>query len=235
MTRNVGDRHTHYARLPRIVGRLAVAAVFVTIWFLLAGRVAWPEAWALLTLFLIFVVTLTWRLAHTDPALLRERSQPPDKAEPWDRRVMRVYAGLLFIVMVVVALDSGRFRWSVVPPWVQAFGWVLIVACGAVVWHVSTTNAYLSRYARIQDDRGHTVVRHGLYASVRHPMYLGIILLFCGLPVALGSWYAYPPSMAIVCLFVYRTSREDRMLHEGLTGYADYAQDVRYRLVPGIW
>ena len=82
MTRNVGDRHTHYARLPRIVGRLAVAAVFVTIWFLLAGRVAWPEAWALLTLFLIFVVTLTWRLARTDPALLRERSQPPDKAEP---------------------------------------------------------------------------------------------------------------------------------------------------------
>ena len=64
-------------------------------------------------------------------------------------------------------------------------------------------------------------------------MYLGIVLLFCGLPLALGSWYSYIPSMVIVCLFVYRTGRKDRMLHEGLAGYADYAQDVHYRLVPG--
>ena len=209
--------------------------MFVAAWFLLAGRVAWPEAWALLTVFLIFALTLIWWLARTDPALLRERSQPPDKAEPWDKRVMRLYAGLLLILMVIVALDSGRYRWSVVPLWAQSIGWFLVVVCGLVVWHVSTTNAYLSRYARIQDDRGQVVVRDGLYAYVRHPMYLGIILLFCGLPVALGSWYSYPLSAAIVGLFVYRTRREDRMLRDGLAGYADYAQDVRYRLVPGVW
>ena len=78
-------------------------------------------------------------------------------------------------------------------------------------------------------------MRDGAYAHLRHPMYLGIILLFCGLPLVLASWWSYVPSMVIVCLFVYRTSREDRMLHEGLAGYADYAQDVRYRLVPGLW
>ena len=78
-------------------------------------------------------------------------------------------------------------------------------------------------------------MRDGLYGHMRHPMYLGIILLFCGLPLVLGSWYSYVPSMVIVGLFVYRTRREDRMLHEGLAGYADYAQGVRYRLVPGIW
>ena len=220
---------------PRILSRLAGLAVFIAAWFWVAGRVAWPQAWAFLTVFLISVLTLTWRLARTDPALLRERSQPPDKAEPWDRIVMRLYAVLLLVLMVIVALDSGRFRWSVVPPWAQSIGWVLLVICGAVVWHVSTRNAYLSRYARIQDDRGQVVVRDGLYGRVRHPMYLGIILLFCGLPLVLGSWCSYIPSMVIVCLFVYRTRREDRMLQEGLAGYADYAQDVRYRLVPGIW
>ena len=221
--------------LPRILSRLAGVALFFTAWFWVAGRVAWPQAWAFLAVFLIGALTLTWRLARTDPALLRERSQPPDKAEPWDRIVMRLYAVLLLVLMVIVALDSSRFRWSVVPPWAQSIGWVLFVVCGALIWHVSTRNAYLSRYARIQDDRGQVVVRDGLYGHVHHPMYLGIILLFCGLPLVLGSWYSYLPSMVIVCLFVYRTRREDRMLQEGLAGYADYAQDVRYRLVPGLW
>ena len=220
---------------PRILSRLAAVAVFFAAWFLVAGRVTWPQAWVFLLVFLISVSTLTWRLSRTDPALLRERSQPPDKAEPWDRLVMRIYAALLLVLMVIVALDGGRFRWSVVPPWAQSIGWVLLAICGTVIWHVTTKNPYLSRYARIQDDRGHTVVRDGLYGHMRHPMYLGIILLFCGLPLVLGSWYSYIPSMVIVGLFVYRTRREDRMLHEGLAGYADYAQDVRYRLVPGIW
>ena len=66
-------------------------------------------------------------------------------------------------------------------------------------------------------------------------MYLGIILLYSGLPLVLGSWWAYIPSAVIACLFVYRMRREDRMLQDGLAGYAAYAQDVRYRLVPGIW
>ena len=221
--------------LPRILSRLASLAVVFAAWFWIAGRVAWPQAWAFLSAFLISALTLTWRLARTDPALLRERSQPPDKAEPWDRVVMRLYAALLAVLMVVVALDGGRFRWSVVPPWAQSVGWILFVLSGAIVWHVSTANAYLARYARIQDDRGQVVVRAGLYGHVRHPMYLGIILLFCGLPMALGSWFSYIPSLGIVCLFVYRTLREDRMLQAGLAGYGDYAQDVRYRLVPGIW
>ena len=133
---------------------------------------------------------------------------------------MRLYAVLLLVLMVAVALDSGRFRWSLVPPWAQSIGWVLFVVCGAVIWHVSTRNACLSRYARIQDDRGQVVVRDGLCGRVRYPMYLGIIQLFCGLPLVLSSWYSYIPSMVIVCLFVYRTRREDRMLQKGLAGYA---------------
>ena len=102
-----------------------------------------------------------------------------------------VISPLSVVLMAIVALDGGRFRWSVVPLWAQLVGWILVVGCGFVVCHVSITNRYLSRYARIQEDRGQVVVRDGLYAYVRHPMYLGIVLLFCGLPVVLGSWYSY--------------------------------------------
>ncbi len=222
--------------LSRILSRLAIALVCFASWFGVAGRIGWPQGWMFLTVFLGFTVTFSWHLAHTDPALFHERvSQSSDIAESWDRTVMRLYLVLVLVLMVVAALDSGRFRWSVVPPWAQLIGWILSVMCGIVVWHVSTKNTYLSRYARIQNDRAQVVVRDGLYSHVRHPMYLSMILLFCGLPLVFGSWYSYMPSLAIVSLVIYRTHREDQMLQEGLAGYTDYARDVRYRLVPGLW
>jgi protein-S-isoprenylcysteine O-methyltransferase Ste14 len=96
-------------------------------------------------------------------------------------------------------------------------------------------NAYLSSWARIQEDRGQVVVTEGLYATVRHPMYLGIAIGFAGIPLALGSWWALIPGLMIVGLFVYRTAREDRMLRQKLPGYEEYAAKVRHRLLPGIW
>ena len=97
------------------------------------------------------------------------------------------------------------------------------------------TNAYLSSWARLQQDRGQIVIQDGLYRYVRHPMYLGIILGYIGVPLVLGSWWAMVPSAVIVGMFVYRTCREDQMLIEGLQGYAEYTERVRYRLLPGIW
>ena len=97
------------------------------------------------------------------------------------------------------------------------------------------TNTYLSRVARIQEDRGQVVVMAGPYKYVRHPMYIGIILLFLSIPLALGSWWALIPGVGIGILFVIRTAKEDQMLRSELSGYADYSNRVRYRLVPGIW
>jgi protein-S-isoprenylcysteine O-methyltransferase Ste14 len=96
-------------------------------------------------------------------------------------------------------------------------------------------NAYLSSWARLQEDREQVVVQTGAYRYIRHPMYLGIIVAFLGIPFALASWWAMIPGIVIIGLFVYRTHREDLMLIHGLNGYADYAERVRYRLLPGIW
>jgi protein-S-isoprenylcysteine O-methyltransferase Ste14 len=98
-----------------------------------------------------------------------------------------------------------------------------------------TTNTFLSRQARIQDERHQVVVTSGPYRYLRHPMYLGILVLFLCLAPALGSWYALIPGLAIDVLFVVRTVKEDQMLREELPGYEDYAQRVRFRLVPGLW
>jgi protein-S-isoprenylcysteine O-methyltransferase Ste14 len=137
--------------------------------------------------------------------------------------------------MVVSGLDAGRYRWSSVPRVVEVSAWLVMAVATAFVFWTVVSNTYLSRMARIQDDRNQTVVSSGPYRFVRHPMYLGIIILMVCLPLALGSRWALIPAALIGLLFVVRTINEDRMLIEELPGYRDYARAVRYRILPGIW
>jgi protein-S-isoprenylcysteine O-methyltransferase Ste14 len=221
--------------LPRILTGASGLVVFALLWFGLAGRLTWLQGWAFLVTFTAYSGVLAWQLSRRNPDLLRERNQPASRAEPWDRVLMRMYGIALVILLLLSALDGGRYHWSSVPLAVQLIGWFLLVAAGLIVWHVMMTNTYLSSWARLQGDRGQVVIEEGAYQCMRHPMYLGIIIAFLGIPFALGSWWAAIPSLIIVGLFGYRTYREDRMLMNGLVGYAEYAERVRHRLLPGVW
>ena len=223
------------AILPRIVTGVIGLVAFALLWFGVAGRLTWWQGWAFLLISTAYVSILTWRLSKVNPELVLERNQPAEKAEPWDRVVMGIYTATLLILMIVAALDGGRYHWSSVPLGIQLVGWLFLAFTCLMIWHVMMTNAYLSSWARIQEDREQVVVQEGAYRYIRHPMYLGIIVAFLGIPLALGSWWAVLPSMVIVVLFVYRIFREDLMLIRGLAGYAEYTEKVRYRLLPGIW
>ena len=223
------------ATIPRIVTGVLVLVVFALIWFGIAGRLTWWQGWAFLLTFTAYTAVLTWRVSKLNPELVRERNQPAEMAEPWDRVVMGIYIGILLILLTVIALDGGRYHWSSVPLAIQLLGWLLLVFAGVMVWHVMMTNAYLSSWARLQEDREQVVVQEGAYRYIRHPMYLGIIVGFVGIPLAMGSWWAMIPSIMIAGIFVYRTYREDRMLVDGLAGYVEYSERVPYRLLPGIW
>ena len=109
---------------------------------------------------------------------------------------------------------------------------VLAMVCS---YWAMLSNPFLSTIVRIQDDRGHRVATTGPYRFVRHPMYVGVIVLWLSTALILGSWWALVPGLLIAVIFVIRTALEDRMLHAELPGYADYAKQVRYRLVPGVW
>ncbi|MFZ2096748.1 MAG: isoprenylcysteine carboxylmethyltransferase family protein, partial [Anaerolineales bacterium] len=174
--------------LSRIVTGILGLAVFTLAWFGIAGRVTWWQGWAFLLIFIIYVSILGWRLSKLNPELVRERNRPADMAEAWDRVVMGIYSVILVVLLIVPALDGGRYHWSVVPLGVQMFGWILLVVAGVMVWHVMMINAYLSSWARLQEDRGQVVIQEGAYRFIRHPMYLGIIVGFLGIPLVLSSW-----------------------------------------------
>jgi len=230
----MSDRHR--PTITRILVRLLlVLGILAVLLFVPAGRWDWPEAWALILSFGAFLLLYALWGLYRDPAQLQERSQVAANVKRWDKVILGVYSALLPTVFIVAGLDAGRFGWSAVPVAVQALAWVGMTLAAALILWTTTVNTYLSRQARIQDDRGQEVVTRGPYRTIRHPMYLGILVLFLCLGPALGSWYALIPGLAIDGLFVVRTAKEDEMLREELAGYEDYALRVRYRLIPGIW
>jgi len=98
-----------------------------------------------------------------------------------------------------------------------------------------SVNRFFSSVVRIQDERGHHVIDRGPYALVRHPGYLGMLLVGATMPLALGSWWALLPGSALVACGLRRVWVEDRFLAVSLPGYREYAARVRYRLLPGVW
>lgn len=237
-------QHDTEASLPRpsvqaIAGvalRLATPlALLAALLFLPAGRWNWPEAWAILVTYGAFhVLCVVWWL-WKDPAQLAERSRIAANVKTWDKVIVMAYWPCRLLTLVIAGLDAGRFRWSSVPLAVQALGWFWQVVAASVMLWAGATNTFLSRFARIQDNRGHTVVTTGPYGYVRHPMYVGNIVVFLCIPLALGSWRALLPGAANAVLMVIRARKEDRMLRAELAGYEAYAHRVRSRLFPGVW
>jgi protein-S-isoprenylcysteine O-methyltransferase Ste14 len=222
--------------LARIVSRLLlVLGILAALLFFPAGRWDWPQAWALILSFGAFLLLYALWGMYKDPEQLEERSRVAENVKPWDKVILAVYTALLPTVFIVAGFDAGRFRWSEVAVGIQALAWAGLVLAAALILWTATSNTYLSRQARIQDERGQEVVTWGPYRAIRHPMYLGILVLFLCLGPALNSWYTLIPSGAIDILFLVRTAKEDKMLREELAGYEDYARRVRYRLIVGIW
>ncbi len=221
--------------LKLLVRVLALVAVMDAVLFLLAGRLDWSGAWVLSALYLAFLLVMLAWAARNAPELLEERSRMASNVKGWDKVLLALYTIALIALLVVAALDAGRFHWAEMPVFFQVLGVLGIILCGVWLLWVTRTNAYLSRYARIQDDRGQQVVTTGPYRYVRHPMYASIIPFILCVALILGSWWALAPGAIIACLFVIRTGLEDRMLQAELPGYKEYARRVRYRLVPGVW
>lgn len=203
--------------------------------FASAGRLDLPMVWVYLAVVLAVSIVSIVLMQRRDPALLKARmgfgpSDVPD-------RLYRMAMALGFLAHFVIAgLDIGRFHWSdTIPLPVQIAGLVGFVAGFAFSMWAALSNPFFTAEVRIQQDRGQYVVTGGPYQFVRHPGYTGGIVFLLSSGVALGSWLSVLPMLLVVATLIRRTSLEDQMLQQRLGGYADYARNVRFRLIPGIW
>ncbi len=219
-------------------GILALAA-FVTVvgvlLFLPAGDIRWAEGWLFLLVFLLLTVASSIYLWRTNPDIFVARSRIHPGTKAWDKVLMAILLPSLFAVFVVAGFDAGRFQWSNVPPGVIVLGYVLLCVGFFISIWVYKVNKFAEPSVRIQTDRGHKVIDTGPYAIVRHPLYLGGLIMFIGIPLALGSYWALIPTAVGTLIIIVRIVLEDRTLQEELAGYKEYAARVRYRLIPGVW
>ena len=230
------------ARKPRLErsGINRIIQVFVSVLlmglvlFLSAGRLDWPAAWIFLGFYVLVILTLGVWAMRKHPEVVNERGKMQN-IKSWDKTLMIIYTVMLFVLFAVAGLDAGRFGWSAMPIALQVVGFVALAFAMVVTYWAMAINPFLSTIVRIQDDRGHYVVTSGPYRYVRHPMYAMMFLMWPGIALELGSWWALLPAAVIVIVFVIRTALEDRTLQAELPGYAEYAQRTRYRLVPGVW
>ena len=214
--------------LAKGVGGLAVMALLL---FLPAGSWGYWQAWLFLgLLFVPMTCVATWLLVR-EPELLAKRlsSKEQEKAQ---RQVVALSA-LMFVAGFLLAGFDQRFGWSEMPAWVVAIAAVVMLCGYGLYAEVMRENAFLSRTVEVQENQ--KVISTGLYGIVRHPMYAATLVLYLAMPIVLGSWVALIPFLAYPLIIARRIRNEEQVLEEGLAGYREYEQQVRYRLIPFIW
>ncbi len=203
--------------------------------FLAAGTLSWLAGWVMVVVMAGWVAATAIVVIPRYPELLAERTGPKKGAKTWDTALLGLYGALMMVMWIVAGLDFRNSGSSGIEATAQIAAVLIVIAgYGLVVW-ATGTNAFFSQVVRIQSERGHTVVSSGPYHYIRHPAYVGMILVMLAAPLMLGSWWALIPGVICAVLMIVRTALEDRTLQAELPGYAEYTQHVRYRLAPGIW
>ncbi|MCP4564211.1 MAG: isoprenylcysteine carboxylmethyltransferase family protein [Bosea sp.] len=213
-----------------VIGLIVLAALV----FLPAGTLAYWQGWAFIVVFSLSTNAIGVYLALTDPALLERRMKAGPAAET--RPAQKIIITLAFIILVLLPVVSAfdhRFGWSQVPAWLSVTGNALVALGLMIDLRVFRENSYGA--STIETMEGQTVISTGPYALVRHPMYLGVLVMVLGTPLALGSWWGLLPAACTLPILMLRIRDEETMLRGELEGYEAYARKVRYRLVPGIW
>ncbi len=208
-----------------------LSAVFVS-----AGRLDWVRGWICVTVYIVTMVAAGLLVRRANPGLLEARAKWRRKdTKSFDKIFLCIYLPLTIVQPAIAGLDAVRFRWSSMPFATVYAGIVLFLMAMSLVTLAMMVNPHAETTVRIQSDRNHKVVASAPYRFVRHPMYVGAILMYPATALIFGSLWALAVSGFMAILFVGRTALEDRMLRQELPGYAEYARVTRYRLVPWLW
>jgi protein-S-isoprenylcysteine O-methyltransferase Ste14 len=212
---------------------LFLFALIIVITFIGAGSIDYWQGWIYNGLNIIFVL-LSYLLLT--PELIKERLKPEEGMKKWDKVYYIISVPVYFTIIIVSVLDGGRFDWEPhIPLFVVFIAAIVYIIGQSIILWAKMVNNFFSSVVRIQKDREQTVCREGPYGFVRHPGYLGGLIFTIVTPLVLGSfWGLFPAALSVIILFI-RTYLEDKTLHAELEGYKEYTNEVRYRILPGIW
>jgi protein-S-isoprenylcysteine O-methyltransferase Ste14 len=202
--------------------------------FVPAGTLHYWQAWVFLAVFTIASLYSAVYLFRKNPAVVERRMRAGPKAETRPvQKVVTSAISIVFIALLVFSALDHRFGWSPVPPAISLIGDALVaIGLGIAIFTVNQ-NSYAA--ANIAVEETQTLTSTGLYGIVRHPMYMGALIMFAGIPLALDSCWGLAVLVPVVIAVVVRIADEEKLLNQELAGYREYAGKVHHRLVPYVW
>lgn len=218
-----------------LIKGLVTNLIFTAILFICAGRMDYIQGWVFLSVNIVATI-MNFLSIRKNNDLANERSKLGEGAKSWDKLILGFSAVIYLIMIIIAGLDSGRFLWTTNFSWIISVSGVTIMIIGQVLFLTARSqNHFFSSVARIQKERGHYVCDTGLYKTVRHPGYSGMILSLIGIPLITNSVWSIIPTLIAIILLLIRTLLEDRMLKTELGGYIEYSRKTRYKLIPFVW
>jgi protein-S-isoprenylcysteine O-methyltransferase Ste14 len=216
----------------RAISRFLAGVLLVALLlFIPAGTWNYPQGWLLMGILFapMFIAGLV--MMKKNPELLKKRLNVREE-ETEQRRVI-LLSGIMFLAAFISAGLSYRYKFLMLPAPASAAAAVVFLAAYALYAEVLRENAFLSRTVEVQKEQ--RVIDTGLYGIVRHPMYMATVLLFLSMPLVLGSVLSFVIMLAYIPIIMKRIRNEEKVLSEGLKGYAEYKIKVKYRLIPFVW
>ncbi len=199
--------------------------------FLSAGSFVYWNAWLFMGILFIPMFIAGLILMKKNPYLLERRLDVKEKQS--EQKTVIALSGIMFLSGFIVAGLDYRFQWIKLPNWLVIVGAVIFLIAYGLYAEVLRENTYLSRTIEVQENQ--KVIDTGLYGIVRHPMYAVTLILFLSMPIVLGSVIAFIIFLTYPFIIAGRIKNEEKVLEEGLAGYKEYKQKVKYRLIPFIW
>lgn len=216
----------------KIIVRLAMLPLVLFLLVIVpAGTFNFWEVYVYFGILLIPMIYILFFFLRNDPVFLERRTRLKEKEK--EQKIILVVFNLVFIAGFVIPGLDKRFGWSDVPTGIVLITDLIIFFGYMLIFAVFRQNSHASRIVEVES--GQKVITTGLYSIVRHPMYLGILIMYIPTPVALGSYWGLIPMSGIILGLILRIANEEKVLRQNLEGYIEYCQRTRYRLIPFLW
>ena len=233
ITDSTSDSSIDLTELRRTLIIRGIMILFLTslILFLPAGTLNYVEAWIWIAMWFIPALFVVRHFLKTDPNFLAHRMKVKEKEK--EQRSIQQFGFLVFIISFLIPGLDKRYGWSSVPIEIVIVSDIMVFVSYLIVIRVFKENRYASRVIEVQSHQ--KVIETGPYSVMRHPMYVGSLLMFFFTPPALGSYWALIFSLLYLIMIVARIIGEEKILLKELNGYEEYTHKVRFRLIPGVW